>query len=132
MLSHVFTLIILAVSAIAVPVDTVGQRAACADVVVHYARGTTEAKPIGGVIGQTFKSTLAQALGSKTLSFEGVDYAATIGGFLSGGDAKGSSTLANSVIATASNCPNAKIVMSGYRYVLLPLLCCDGPELSCV
>lgn len=115
MLSNVFTLVLLAVSAIAAPVDTVQERATCADVVVHYARGTTEAKPIGGVIGQTFKSTLAQALGSKTLSFQGVDYAASIGGFLSGGDAKGSTTLANSVIATASDCPNAKIVMSGYR-----------------
>ena len=119
----------LAVSTLAIPVDTLYERAtattSCADVVVHYARCTFEAAPIGGVIGQTFQSTLAQALSDKvkTLAFEGVDYGAGVLGFLFGGDGKGSATLADSVRATAGACPDARIVMAGYRCVLTGFLC---------
>lgn len=88
---------------------------ACADVTVIFARGTTEAAPIGSVVGPPFQSALQAALGSKSLSFQGVDYPASIAGFLEGGDPNGAATMAKDVTSTASSCPSTKIVMSGYR-----------------
>ena len=45
----------------------------------------------------------------------GVDYPASIAGFLVGGDNGGSQTMADIVSQTASRCPSTKIVLSGYR-----------------
>ncbi|KAF8151758.1 cutinase [Crassisporium funariophilum] len=88
----------------------------CSSVVVFFARGTTEPGTKGTIVGPPFEDELRQELGGtgKTLTFEGVDYPANVRGFLAGGDAGGARTMANSVTTTAQNCPNAKIVMSGY------------------
>ncbi|KAH8834047.1 cutinase [Flagelloscypha sp. PMI_526] len=53
----------------------------CADVTTIFARGTTEIPDIGTV----------------TLDFQGVDYPANVAGFLQGGDADGSATMAKQV-----------------------------------
>ncbi|KDR69341.1 hypothetical protein GALMADRAFT_77616 [Galerina marginata CBS 339.88] len=87
---------------------------ACSDVTVIFARGTSEAAPIGSVVGPPFQTALRTALGSRSLSFQGVNYAATVGGFLMGGDRVGAATMAQNVASTATSCPNTKIVMSGY------------------
>ncbi|KAF9077073.1 cutinase [Rhodocollybia butyracea] len=86
----------------------------CADVMVIFARGTTEPAPIGVIVGPPLQSALQSQLGSQTLSFQGVDYAASIPGFLEGGDPQGSQTMADDLTNAANSCPNAKIVTAGY------------------
>ncbi|KIJ32011.1 carbohydrate esterase family 5 protein [Sphaerobolus stellatus SS14] len=105
---------LLAFALIGQAVATPTVRATCADVIVVFARGTTETAPIGSVVGPPFQAALQSALGSKTLNFIGVNYPADIAGFEEGGDPAGSATLAADVTAQASACPNTKIVISGY------------------
>ncbi|KAF7355739.1 Cutinase [Mycena sanguinolenta] len=102
----------LSLFALAAPV--VEQRAACSDVMVVFARGTTEVPPIGTVAGPPLEAALKTALGGKTLSFQGVDYPASIPGFLEGGDPQGSTTMATDLTNAATSCPNAAIVTVGY------------------
>ncbi|KAJ6500959.1 cutinase [Mycena sanguinolenta] len=102
----------LGLFALAAPV--VEQRAACADVMVVFARGTTEPPPIGIVAGPPLETALKTALGGKTLSFQGVHYPASIPGFLEGGDPQGSKTMATDLTNAATSCPNAAIVTVGY------------------
>ncbi|KAL0579933.1 hypothetical protein V5O48_002104 [Marasmius crinis-equi] len=92
------------------------RQTACADVMVIYARGTTQQSPIGdpASVGALFRDDIKSLLGSRTLSFQGVDYPADVAGFLAGGDAQGSRTMASDLTRVATNCPNAKIVSSGY------------------
>ncbi|KAJ7167654.1 cutinase [Mycena filopes] len=81
---------------------------------VIFARGTTEPAPIGVVAGPPLQTALKAALPGKTLSFAGVDYPASIPGFLAGGDAQGSTTMATDLTNAANSCPNAAIVTVGY------------------
>ena len=64
-----------------------------------YARGTTQQSPIGDSqsVGALFRDNISSRLGSRTLSFRGVDYPANIAGFLAGGDPAGSRTMAADV-----------------------------------
>ncbi|KAJ7498489.1 cutinase [Mycena latifolia] len=102
----------LGLFALAAPV--VERRAACSDVMVIFARGTTEPAPIGVVAGPPLEAALKTALGGKSLSFQGVDYPASIPGFLEGGDPQGSKTMASDLTNAANSCPNAAIVTVGY------------------
>ncbi|KAK7041726.1 hypothetical protein VNI00_009015 [Paramarasmius palmivorus] len=88
----------------------------CADVMVFFARGTTEVPPIGAVVGPPFATALAAQLAVRgtSLSFRGVDYPAVIAGYLAGGDPLGSRRMAADITNAANACPNAKIVSSGY------------------
>ncbi|KIK61338.1 carbohydrate esterase family 5 protein, partial [Collybiopsis luxurians FD-317 M1] len=81
---------------------------------VIFARGTSEPAPIGTLVGPQLEAALESDLGGQTLSFQGVDYAASVAGFLEGGDPQGSQTMANDLTNAANSCPNAKIVSSGY------------------
>nr|GAT58447.1 cutinase [Mycena chlorophos] len=101
---------------VAVLSSPVAPRADCADVMVIFARGTTEPAPIGTIVGPPLQSALESALQGtgKTLSFQGVDYPASIQGFLEGGDPQGSQTMANDLTDAANACPNAALVTSGY------------------
>lgn len=112
MLSKLF-LLSFAAFAVAGP----SPRASCADVTVIFARGTTESEPIGTIVGPPLQAALTAALGSKTLNFVGVNYPASIAGFLEGGDPQGATTMANDVTSALSSCPNTEIVVSGYRSV---------------
>jgi len=94
-------------------------RQGCASVVVYFSRGTTETGTLGTVVGPPFQGALASALGTRSLNFIGINYPATVAGYLAGGDVGGAITMANSVTSTANACPNAKIVISGYRYVCI-------------
>ncbi|KIJ33758.1 carbohydrate esterase family 5 protein [Sphaerobolus stellatus SS14] len=109
-----YSTVLLAFALIGQAVATPTARATCADVTVVFARGTTEAAPIGSIVGPPFKAALQSALGKKSLNFIGVTYAADVAGFEAGGDPAGSKTLAANVTAQASACPNTKIVISGY------------------
>ncbi|KAJ7068759.1 cutinase [Mycena amicta] len=111
-----FATVLLSVSlscVLAAPV-AVAPRAGCADVMVVFARGTTEPAPIGIIVGPPLQTALQKALGGKTLSFQGVDYPANIPGFLAGGDKQGSQTMADDLMSAASACPNAALVTVGY------------------
>lgn len=114
--SSLLSLALFAVSAFAAPTAELNERQACSDVYVYFARGTTEVPTLGTVVGPGFSLSLGAKLRVRgmSLTFEGVDYPATVGGYLAGGDEGGARTMANSVTTTASRCPNAKIVISGY------------------
>ncbi|CAK5263097.1 unnamed protein product [Mycena citricolor] len=92
-------------------------RAACADVMVFFARGTTEPAPIGTLVGPPLAAALQRALrakGNLTLAFAGVAYAADVLGFLEGGDPQGARAMANDLTSAASACPKAALVTAGY------------------
>lgn len=112
MFKSALLLALVAIAAQATPTP----RAACTDVTVVFARGTTELPPIGAIVGPPFQAALQAALGGRTLTFQGVNYAADVIGFLEGGDPAGAATMTADINAAASSCPNTKIVMSGYRY----------------
>jgi cutinase len=83
---------------------------------VIFARGTTETGNVDTLTGPPFFTALAQFVGASNLAVQGVDYPADIPGFLAGGDATGSMTMAQLVTQAMMQCPNTKVVISGYRY----------------
>lgn len=109
------SLALVAVSAFAAPTE-LAERQACSDVFVYFARGTTEVPTLGTVVGPGFLASLNTKLQARgqSLTFTGINYPATVAGYLAGGDEGGANTMASSVTSTASRCPNAKIVISGY------------------
>jgi hypothetical protein len=91
----------------------------CAPVTVIFARGTVELGNVGALAGPPFFNALADIIGSQNLAVQGVDYGATIAGYLEGGDPAGAATLASLVNLAASQCPSTQVVLSGYRSVSL-------------
>ncbi|OBT39138.1 hypothetical protein VE00_09691 [Pseudogymnoascus sp. WSF 3629] len=87
---------------------------ACKAVTVIFARGTTESGNVGTLTGPPFFSALATAIGTGNLAIQGVDYPANVVGFLAGGDAAGSKNMADLVGQAFTQCPNTKVVISGY------------------
>ena len=68
--------------------------AACGDITVVFARGTTEPGDVGVIAGPPFFDEIEDRLGGgKKLVVQGVDYPANVQGFLAGGDAQGSKTM---------------------------------------
>ncbi|MET0474587.1 MAG: cutinase family protein [Mycobacterium sp.] len=91
--------------------------APCPDAELVFARGTGEAPGVGGV-GQSYVDALRAQLGARTLDVYPVNYAAS-------SDFDNREAFASTVIdgvrdagahvqATATNCPNTKIVLGGY------------------
>nr|Q9Y7G8.1 RecName: Full=Cutinase pbc1; AltName: Full=Cutin hydrolase; Flags: Precursor [Pyrenopeziza brassicae]CAB40372.1 cutinase [Pyrenopeziza brassicae] len=95
-------------------VDTTSSSPNCAEMMVVFARGTSEPGNVGLFSGPTFFDALEVMMGAGAVSVQGVEYGASIEGFLQGGDPAGSAAMAGIVEGTVQNCPNAKIVMSGY------------------
>ena len=61
---------------------------------VIFARGTTEPGNVGLVTtGPHFFDALTTMLGAKSVDVQGVEYSASIEGFLEGGDPVGSQTM---------------------------------------
>jgi cutinase len=89
---------------------------ACRAVTMIYARGTSQAGNIGdaAAVGPLFFNALASRVGTANLAVQGVTYSASIAGFLAGGDAAGSRTMAQLTQRAVTQCPNTKIVLSGY------------------
>ena|SRR5438105_1576215 len=87
----------------------------CKPVTVIFARGTTSPGNVGESTGPPFFKAIANLTGAANLAVQGVDYPASILGFLQGGDGPGSTTMANLVERAFSQCPTTKVVMSGYR-----------------
>lgn len=89
---QLLSILLLPLSVFAAPTGSIEARA-CSDVTVIFARGTTEVGTLGTVVGPPFLSALKSALGSSSVTMNGVDYPADVPGFLEGGDAAGSKTM---------------------------------------
>jgi cutinase len=87
----------------------------CKAVTVIFARGTTESGNVGSLVGPPFFTALSGDIGAVNLAVQGVAYPADIAGFLAGGDATGSATMAQLVNQAMTQCPQTKVVLSGYR-----------------
>ena len=89
----------------------------CKPVTVIFARGTTELGNVGTFAGPPFFNALSDCIGDSNVAVQGVQYAASIGGFLEGGDPNGASTMAALTNQAVSQCPQTQIILSGYRFV---------------
>lgn len=65
----------------------------CKAFTVIFARGTTESGNVGTLAGPPFFEALASRVGPGNLAVQGVDYPASVAGFLEGGDPTGSKTM---------------------------------------
>ncbi|BCI80184.1 cutinase family protein [Mycobacterium sp. SMC-18] len=83
---------------------------ACPDVQVVFARGTFEPAGVGGV-GQAFVDALRARTPGKSVDVYAVNYPASLD-FATAAD--GVIDAKNKVMATASACPNTKVVLGGY------------------
>ena len=86
----------------------------CKPITVIFARGTIELGNVGDLVGPPFFDDLDDLIGADNIAVQGVDYPATIGGYLIGGDLGGAQTTADLLNQAANNCPDTKIVLSGY------------------
>ncbi|KAI9743231.1 MAG: hypothetical protein M1818_003077 [Claussenomyces sp. TS43310] len=86
----------------------------CKQLTVIFARGTSEPGNVGFSTGPAWFDTFLGLIGLDALAFQGVDYSASVNGFLQGGDLAGISLMASLVQQALSKCPATKVVMSGY------------------
>lgn len=97
--------------------DTRNELQQCKPITIIFARGTIEPGNVGTLVGPPFFNALGLAIGDENISVQGVDYAATVAGYLEGGDVKGAETLAFLATKAATSCLSTQIVLSGYRYI---------------
>ena len=89
----------------------------CKPVTIIFARGTTEFGNVGTFAGPPFFNAVGNILGDSNIAVQGVNYPASIAGYLEGGDPAGANQLAALTNQAASKCPSTQIVLSGYRHV---------------
>ncbi|KAL9614279.1 MAG: hypothetical protein Q9167_001235 [Letrouitia subvulpina] len=94
--------------------DTENELGLCRPVTIIFARGTIEPGNVGTLTGPPFFNALGLIIGRDNIGIQGVPYAATIGGYLAGGDSGGSENLASLTKQAVSQCPDTQIVLSGY------------------
>ncbi|KAJ5871963.1 uncharacterized protein N7529_004316 [Penicillium soppii] len=88
---------------------------ACKEWTVVFARGTAEPGNVGVLVGPPLFDALLEKFGSSALTIQGVNnYAASVKGYLAGGDAAGSKEMARQIEAVKTKCPNTKLIASGY------------------
>lgn len=89
--------------------------AACTQYTVIFARGTTEPGNVGIVAGPPFFLALDSLVGSDALTIQGVNnYAASVYGYLEGGDPDGSANMASQIEQAYNQCPDTQLVAAGY------------------
>ena len=81
----------------------------CKALTVIFARGTTESGNVGTLAGPPFFEALYADIGSVDVALQGVDYPASIAGFLEGGDPTGATTMANLVNQVSWICVMEKL-----------------------
>jgi hypothetical protein len=79
--------------ATALSIQTDEDQLSCAAMSVIFARSTTEPSNVGVLTGPEFFTALETIVGAKNVAVQGVDYSASIDGFLEGGDPAGSQTM---------------------------------------
>ena len=82
----------------------------CKPVTVIFARGTIELGNVGSLAGPPFFNALDVQLGADKIAIQGVDYPATIGGYLGGGDPKGAQKFADLTEQAVTQCPDTQII----------------------
>jgi len=91
----------------------------CNDVIIIFARGTGGAGNIGLGLGPSFVAKVEAALPGRVIVQGVLPYAADILGYLQGGSAEGGRSMKAFTERAATQCPDAQIVLSGYRLVLI-------------
>ncbi|PBP21891.1 alpha/beta-Hydrolase [Diplocarpon rosae] len=86
----------------------------CKSHTVIFARGTHAPGNVGDTAGRPFFQAIAGLVGADDLAVQGVNYKASVWGFLQGGDPEGSETAAKLVEQAITQCPKTKLVLSGY------------------
>ncbi|KAI1004939.1 hypothetical protein K3495_g3280 [Podosphaera aphanis] len=84
----------------------------CPSMCIIFARGTTEPGNVGLVAGPPFFDAMAKSVSD--LAVQGVDYPASVPGFLVGGSPQGIATMADLAKKSLTDCPDTKLVLSGY------------------
>ncbi|USP82775.1 hypothetical protein yc1106_10049 [Curvularia clavata] len=85
----------------------------CTDMTIVFARGTGEMGNVGTVSGPPMFKAIRSKLGDGRVTVQGVDYAASAAGNANlGGD--GGEKMAALVKQAKSQCPNTKVIVSGY------------------
>ena len=74
-------------------VNTSSSETNCAAMTIIFARGTTESGNVGLLAGPPFFDAVENIIGKNNVAVQGVEYGATIEGFLQGGDPVGSQTM---------------------------------------
>jgi len=77
----------------------------------------SEAGNVGSIAGPPWFSALRTSLTTANIAVQGVTYSASVGGYLAGGDAAGSTEMLRLINLASSQCPSTKIVLGGYRQV---------------
>ncbi|KAF1831796.1 cutinase, partial [Decorospora gaudefroyi] len=91
----------------------VTDKSCCTDMTVIFARGTGEGGNMGFVAGPPMVKAIRSKLGADRVTVQGVDYAASAAGNAAmGGD--GGKVMASLVTQALSQCPDTKIILSGY------------------
>jgi len=90
----------------------------CNDVIIIFARGTGAEGNIGFGLGPSFIAKVEAALPGRVIAQGVLPYAADLIGYLQGGSAEGGRSMKALTERAAKQCPDAQIVLSGYRLVL--------------
>ncbi|RPB01737.1 cutinase [Choiromyces venosus 120613-1] len=86
----------------------------CDDIIIIWARGATESGNTGTVLGPPFFSAVERDEPGRVI-VQGVNnYPADTARYIAGGSRTGARYMADMVPRAATQCPNAKIVLSGY------------------
>ncbi|KAK5656565.1 hypothetical protein OQA88_4544 [Cercophora sp. LCS_1] len=88
----------------------------CRDVILLFARGSTEIGNMGTVCGPDTANGLKRRLGAGRIAVEGIEYAALLStNFLPGGaDPAGIREMKRLIGRAVTQCPNSQIVVGGY------------------
>lgn len=88
----------------------------CRDIIMLFARGSTEIGNMGTICGPQTGQGLKDNFGADSVAVEGIDYAAALDtNFLPGGaDPAGISEMVDLIGQVASKCPASKLVVGGY------------------
>ncbi|CBX94902.1 hypothetical protein LEMA_P113170.1 [Plenodomus lingam JN3] len=85
----------------------------CTDMTIIFARGTGELGNVGTLSGPPMFKAIRSALGANRVMVQGVDYPASAAGNINQG-ADGGKIMASLVQTALSQCPDTKIIVSGY------------------
>ncbi|PVH77980.1 carbohydrate esterase family 5 protein [Cadophora sp. DSE1049] len=93
-----------------------GLSGACKDVTVLFAKGTGENGNMGdgSSPGPAWAAAIRASLGTERVAVQGIEYDASVLGYLLGGSPSGSTTYLNTINQASTQCPNTKIVVGGY------------------
>ncbi|ORA24602.1 cutinase family protein [Mycobacterium aquaticum] len=113
MKSYICTAVVAAVCALSAACIAAppASAAACPDIEVVFARGTTQPPGLGEV-GQAFVDSLASKVGARSVEAYAVDYPATWD--FDTGMPDGSSDASGHIQSIAATCPKTRMVLGGY------------------